>query len=398
MADVFISYAKARRDLASALATVLERRRVSVWWDSELLDEDFTDEIAAQMKSASAIIAIWTPESIHSKWVKAEAQYGWRMKKLINIHLDSVDPEDGIPFPCNRINSIRTQETEKIVSAVLRRLQGLPANDPFIAEPARAAAPAPKSKQEPQPGQIFQDLLYSPKMVIVPAGTFLMGAPQTEAGSRSNERPVHPVRIVKPFAVGQYPVTIQNWEDARKNGFDVPSLAGIPNYPATNVTWHGANRYAEWLRHKTGRPYRLLSEAEWEYVCRADSFNAYFLDQGPRATNARFDTRFCEKKHRTSLTSLVGPLPVGSYLPNKFNVHDMHGNIWEWVEDDFHFSYAGAPSDGSSWKTEPRSQHRVLRGGCFASGPRHLRSARRARCTLEPSEPHKVGFRVACTL
>ena len=208
MADVFLSYQNSRKEEAAQVVAAIQEANLTVWWDRELLDEDFSDEIEIQLKSASAIVVIWSPESIKSDYVKSEAHYAWRKKKLINTHTDDVNPEEDIPFLYRRHNSIPVLETRKILAALKRRLAGLPLPDLV----AGASDTRPRGEEQrgspidltPQAGRTYRDLDYTPSMVIIPAGSLIMGSAEGEHGSRKNEKPAHPVRLRKPFAVGQY--------------------------------------------------------------------------------------------------------------------------------------------------------------------------------------------------
>jgi formylglycine-generating enzyme required for sulfatase activity len=153
-----------------------------------------------------------------------------------------------------------------------------------------------------------------------------------------------------------------------------------------HVSWHDAKAYARWLSNETGQPYRLLSEAEWEYACRAGTTTRYsWGDDPPTPEQANFDQNVGKTTE------------VGSYLPNPWGLCDMHGNVWEWVEDCWNESYAGAPSDGSAWTSGDYFLRVVLRGGSWYSGPEYLGSADRFRDGTNVRDAG-FGFRVARTL
>ena len=243
----------------------------------------------------------------------------------------------------------------------------------------------------------FQDAEFTPWLVRIPGDQFLMGSlPSSDPGSRPDEIPAHPVTI-QTFAAAVYPVTIGDWEQARKRGFSGTVRKGGRDVPVTSVSWHEAQAYVTWLSEQTKKQYRLLSEAEWEYACRAHSLDPYSMGLEINPFEAWFSAKYVGKRATDEIPPLR-PIRVGVHSPNKFGLCDMHGNVHEWVEDDYHFSYKGAPNDGSPWVDRPCTTHKVLRGGCYASGPRQLRSARRARCYVIPNEPEKVGFRVARNL
>jgi len=223
-------------------------------------------------------------------------------------------------------------------------------------------------------------------MVIVPAGTFVMGSPDGEPGRDEDEGPQHDVTIAQPFAVGKFQVTFDEWEAAVAAGGCEAVLGddgwGRGTRPVINVDWHQAQTYVAWLRQETGKPYRLLSEAEWEYAARAGSTTAYWFGAAISEAQANFNAD--------------GTVPVGSVPPNDFRLQDIHGNVFEWVEDCWNGSYEGAPADGSAWTTGELDM-RSLRGGSWFSTDRLLRSAERLRYLDEISRNY-LGFRVARSL
>ena len=240
--------------------------------------------------------------------------------------------------------------------------------------------------------QPFRDCAECPEMVVVRAGSFLMGAPETEDYPRTDqERPVHRVTIDKPFAIGVYEVTFEEWDacvaDGGCNRGHIPRDEGWGRQrrPVMNVRWEDAQAYAAWLSQKTGLAYRLPSEAEWEYAARAWTQTAYSFGDSILTSQANFWT-----------TGLRQTLPVGSFEPNAFGLFDMHGNVGEWVQDCWHPSYEGAPTDGSAWETGTCLE-RVERGGSHDLPDFLLRSASRFNWPDHYSH-HTVGFRVAKTL
>jgi formylglycine-generating enzyme required for sulfatase activity len=225
-------------------------------------------------------------------------------------------------------------------------------------------------------------LAIEPEMVTLEPGTFTMGSDE-----RGAERPPHEVAIPARFQLGRYPVTFDEYDRfAEATGRKRPDDDGWgrARRPAINVSWEDARAYAEWLAKETKKPYRLPSEAEWEYACRAGTTTRYAFGDELTESQANFD-------HKIGKTT-----PVGDYPPNAWGLHDMHGNVWEWVEDCWNDSYQGAPGDGSA-RTEGDCSRRVLRGGSWSYDPRVLRSANRSRSTSH-YRYSSVGFRVARTL
>lgn len=237
-----------------------------------------------------------------------------------------------------------------------------------------------------KPGEFFRDLDIAPEMVVIRSGSFLMGSKTGEG--EDDERPQHNVTIPRAFAAGRYPVTFNEWDAALAAGGvrhrpDGRSW-GRGARPVINVSWNDAQAYIDWLNQKTGFIYRLLSEAEWEYACRASTTTAYSTGRRISRGQARFET----------LLGAAGKTEeAGSFPANPFGLHDMHGNVWEWCQDCWNSTYHGAPDDGSAWATGDCGQ-RVLRGGSFADESRFLRSAARNRSYKENSGS-STGFRVA---
>ena len=234
-------------------------------------------------------------------------------------------------------------------------------------------------------------------MVVVPAGSFMMGSPPSEKDRRPDEGPQHAVTTAKPFAVGQFAVTFDEWDacvaDGRCNGYKPKDLGfGRGRQPVINVAWYDAVVfYVGWLAKKTGKPYRLLSEAEREYVTPAGTTTAYWWGNDIGKGNANCNG--CGSQWDGKQTA-----PVDSFKPNAWGLYQVAGNVWEWVEDCYHDSYAGAPSDGSAW-TSGDCDRRVLRGGSWDifNNPSALRSAARIRGAAG-DQFASSGFRVGRTL
>ena len=245
--------------------------------------------------------------------------------------------------------------------------------------------------QRRQLGYQFQDCPECPKMVTVPAGSFMMGSQQGEKDARSYELPQHEVTIEQPFAVGIYEVTFAEW-DACANAGDCKGY--FPNdegwsrgqRPVINVDWKNAQLYVQWLSAKTGATYRLLSEAEWEYVARAGTTTRYHFGDQLADDQANYNVASFARKPKTT--------EVGSFAANAFGLHDVHGNVAEWVQDCWNDSYKEAPADGSAWTKKGNCDKRVRRGGAWKHESAHLRSA--SRFGLKATDREKfLGFRVA---
>jgi formylglycine-generating enzyme required for sulfatase activity len=250
---------------------------------------------------------------------------------------------------------------------------------------------SPEHERALKPKDTFKECDNCPEMVVVPQGSFTMGSPDSEKGHSPRESPQHPVTFARQFAVGRFAVTFDEWDACVADGgcgaYRPPDQGwGRAGQPVINVNWDEAKSYVAWLSTKTGGPYRLLSEAEFEYATRAGSKAAY--PWGDKIGINRADCRGCGSQWDGKQTA-----PVGSFPANAFGLYDMAGNIWDWVEDCYWF-YQGAPSDGAA-VTPKDCSFRVMRGGSWSSGPEFVRSA--YRNSVIPNV-RAAGFRVARTL
>jgi formylglycine-generating enzyme required for sulfatase activity len=230
--------------------------------------------------------------------------------------------------------------------------------------------------------------ILQPTMVEIPAGSFRMGD-LSGCGYR-DELPVHNVIIARPFALGRYPVTFDEYDCfARTTERDLPSDQGWGRgrRPVINVSWDDAVAYCQWLSAQTGKTYRLPSEAEWEYACRAGTTTEYSWGDSIGSNNAN-----C--LNSGSQWSGKQTAPVGCFAPNPWGLYDMHGNVWEWCADLWDNSYIGAPGDGSAWTAGDDYGWHMLRGGSWNSIVRCVRAAKRGYDTT-PARNCAMGFRVA---
>ncbi|MEL6662657.1 MAG: formylglycine-generating enzyme family protein [Pseudomonadota bacterium] len=231
----------------------------------------------------------------------------------------------------------------------------------------------------------------------IPAGEFLMGAPETETDSGTSERPQHRVQLAA-FGLGTYTVTFEEYDlfcEATGQSSPRDRNWGRGKRPAINVSWEEANAYCAWLGSWTGERFRLPSEAEWEYACRAGTETPFSFGETITPDEANYDGNFTYGGGPKG-TYHEKTMPVGSYPANRFGLYDMHGNVWEWCADRWHETYQGAPADGSVWDGGDASR-RVLRGGSWYNDPRDLRSGLRYRDSPTDRD-FNIGFRVARTL
>ncbi len=218
------------------------------------------------------------------------------------------------------------------------------------------------------------------EMVFIPAGKFKMGSPETEKGRQKNEVE-HDVVITKGFLIGKYEVTQEQWEALMGKN---PSVNVGPKLPVTNVSWHECQDFIKVLNSKTKGGYRLPTESEWEYACRAGTNTATSFGESITSKDANYED------------SKIGqPVPVGSYKPNAFGLYDMHGNVWEWCSDWFANYPEGPLSDPVGPKGGIR---RVLRGGSFNYFyVSNIRSSYRGYFNAPSNRTIGIGFRLAKT-
>ena len=293
-----------------------------------------------------------------------------------------------------------------------------------------------RKRREYAPGRRFRDCPECPELVVVPSGTYMMGSPPSETEQHSDEGPSHRVTIAESFAVGVFEVTVGEFERFVKEtghssgdrcwtyegnrekvrsgrSWRNPGYSQTGRHPVVCVSREDAAAYVGWLSDKTGARYRLLSESEWEYVARGGSRESKYWGDSvsgqcrhANGADASGRRRFrswlrsdywdhavsCDDGHADAST-------VGSLSSNPFGLHDVLGNVWEWVDDCWHDDYQGAPTDGSAWTDGGNCDRRVLRGGAWDSGPGSLRSANRTWFRFEAGGRYfDAGFRVARSL
>jgi formylglycine-generating enzyme required for sulfatase activity len=273
---------------------------------------------------------------------------------------------------------------------------------------------------KPGSGKSFKDCPECPEMVVVSAGSFTMGSPAGEPERDGPEGPQHEVRIAKPFAAGKFVVTVGEYLACVQEGGCQPpewqergSKSNIKTgsgdyykklgealtdavYPIVGVSWSDAKAYAEWLSQKIGRAYRLLSEAEREYVTRAGTTTPFWWGKSITPEQANYDGNYTYAGGGRKGEYRQKTVPVKSFRPNSWGLYQVHGNVWEWAEDCWEDSYNGAPGDGSA-RTTGDCKLRVLRGGSWDNSPWTLRAACRSR-DGEANRGRFIGFRVARTL
>ena len=404
MADIFICYSRTDAIVADRVAGQLRAQGWEVFLDVQThVGKRWHKEIEKELYAAKAVVALWSAKSRDSDFVLEEAEYGKRKELLFPAFIERVE----FPYGFGRI-----QTADLIGWAGDVEHPGLtqPLNSLHLHLQAAEIPSAPMdSARSPvaevpivhiSPGQTFRHKLKvggeGPLMVVIPAGRFLMGSPPEEPERSESEGPQHDVQIAAPFAMGVYAVTFDEYDQ-----FCSVTTQRKPNdegwgrreRPVINVSWKDAKRYCDWLSEQSGRAYRLPSEAEWEYACRAGTETPFHFGNNISTYQANFngDIPYNAGARGNNRDKTV---PVGSFASNTFGLYDMHGNVWELCLDNWHENYRGAPDDGSAWESS-RVTARVLRGGSWGLNAAAARSA--ARNFNAPDHNYmRLGFRVLC--
>ena len=259
----------------------------------------------------------------------------------------------------------------------------------MVSLPVNAAGS--KSKPAPKVGESFRDCAKCPEMVVIPGGEFLMGSKYKKG--KKNQKPAHKVTIRGPLAVSKYEVTFDEWEACLAAG----ACTRIPDdhkwgrgrRPVVNISWDDTQDFTAWLSKITGRSYRLLSEAEWEYAARAGSTTGYWW--GSKLKKKYANCRKCGTEWSGRMSA-----PVGSFKPNPWGIYDMHANIWEWVQDCWTDNHKGAPKDGSA-RTDGNCERKSVRGGSWYYYPQVAKSPSR---DSHPANlfSYNIGIRLGVSL
>jgi formylglycine-generating enzyme required for sulfatase activity len=271
--------------------------------------------------------------------------------------------------------------------------------------PITVSALSPEQERALKPKDTFKECDKCPEMIVVPAGSFTMGSPTNELDHNHNEGPQHRVTFAQQFAVGEFALTFDEWDacvaDGGCNGYQPGDQGwGRGRRPVINVSWDDAKTYVAWLAKKTGKSYRLLSEAEREYVTRAGTTTPFWWGSSISTSQANYDGNY------TYGNGVIGEyrgrtVSVDSFAPNPWGLYQVHGNVREWTEDCFHVDYEGVPydeppADGAAWTSDDCTE-RAVRGGSWVVGPVSLRAASRSGYTHD-DRSDSDGFRVARTL
>ncbi|NEO83066.1 MAG: SUMF1/EgtB/PvdO family nonheme iron enzyme [Spirulina sp. SIO3F2] len=324
---------------------------------------------------------------------KAEIDGSWELAKQLWRRVLMIDASDSNAW----------EQYDRVLGKVLwlektLQLPPLPILETELPAKSRIATAVPKSQPPEPPQPKFEDFAVdlgsgvTLELVAIPGGMFMMGAPGSEAKSLDRERPQHQV-TVQPLYLGRYAVTQAQYEALMGEN---PAHFKGQNRPVEQVYWDDAQNFCQYLSQRTEHQFRLPSEAEWEYACRAGTTTPFYFGETITTDQANYDGNYTygnasKGKYREQTTD------VGSFPPNAFGLYDMHGNVWEWCEDVYHDSYNSAPTDGSAWLegSENDNRSRVLRGGSWCGSPGVCRSAVRYSITRDYIFV-TVGFRVVC--
>jgi formylglycine-generating enzyme required for sulfatase activity len=424
MAEVFISYKKEDSASAERIAVALREEGFSVWWDNDLTPRTAWDAtLEREISLAAVVVVLWTPRSVQSEWVRTEAHYGQDRSKLVPVLLENCElPIAFMLRQTVKLTDWQGDRMDRNWRKFLTWVADLARSKLAISDVPHDAAAAPQNPYRDvvdrlpsgapvvdgafvnvstPAGTAFRDSTSLPVMRIVAKGEFLLGSPRSDPDHSSTEEPQRRVEIPRPFAIGVFPVLVSQYKvvvgeyptvvaDREEpaglsrwfNRSTTPTRAAViwdPGKPVTFVSYDDIEAFVKLLSSSTDECYRIPSEAEWEYACRAGSQSRYSCGDLIDSTHGVFGTT-------------GGPVVPGAYPANAFGLYDMHGNVREWTADVWHESYDFTPLDGSP-AAQGHSAMRVVRGGCWSDGAAILRSAARMRAT-PTSRVAMIGFRV----
>lgn len=426
MADVFLSYSHLDVSLIRPLLNLLETNDLTVWWDTRLRSGDLWDAtIEHEISIARCVVVVWSCNSVTSHWVRSEADYALKNKKLFPVLMDGADlplafrliqTPDFSKWAGNR----SAPEAASLLNAITTQVKTWERQPTAIRSVASPIEPVQEWNDKQQlkvdiglrrdgaaqwitPGSgaalWFRDLDFAPEMVVIPAGAFTMGAPPEELQSADYERPQRVITFSRAFAVSRCCITFAEWDRAVHDRGVTHNPDdrgwGRNRRPIINVSWDDALTYVAWLSRKTDRSYYLLSESQWEYCCRAGSTSQFNFGDRILPELANYDSAYSHngspRKHGLGRT-----VEVDRYQANAWGLSQMHGNVREWCDDMWNANYVGGPSDGTPWRSGD-AKLRVVRGGSWKDKPENLRSADRDGLG-RAIRAFNVGFRVARTI
>jgi formylglycine-generating enzyme required for sulfatase activity len=379
------------------IVRLIEGAGWSVFWDRRIPSGmTWRHYIGNALDEARCVVVVWSKHAVFSKFVIEEADDGNEREILVPVLIDGVRPPLGFrSIQCEDFRAWNGDPDHRRVKSLLtsiERVTGkkLSHEQPSFQEGKAVAIPVQQQTKVNIAHHSNEARIAIPnevdgyELVKIPAGRFMMGSPEDEKGRFQDEGPRHEVHVPA-FFMGRYPVTNAQYArylkatDAPEPEYWANRQFNQPRQPVTGVNWEDAQAYARWAG------LRLPSEAEWEYACRAGTSTRFHCGDG-QADLKRVGWYTANSEGRLHL--------VGEKEPNAFGLYDMHGNVWEWVEDDWHDTYDKAPPDGQPWIDTTRSTERVFRGGGFGDDAHRCRAA--ARLFLGPRfRTFGIGFRLA---
>ncbi len=381
--DVFLCHNSQDKPEVKKIARQLQQEGLKPWLDEwelrpglswqELLEEQIEDIKTAAVFVGSSGLGPWQKREMRAFL----SEFVDRGCPVIPVLLENAPQKPKLPIFLKAMTWVDFRRRES--NPMGKLVWGVTGNKPVdFNTPISETVTPEKGQAQSFTEDLGNDITL--EMVSIPGGSFMMGSPSGE-GYRS-EKPQHQVSIPK-FFMGKYPITQAQYKQA---------IAKNPSYfqgddcddycPVERVSWQDAEEFCQRLSRQTGKKYRLPTEAEWEYACRAGTTTPYHFGQAITDKLANYD-------NNVGRTTSVGQFP-----PNVFGLYDMHGNVWEWCQDDWHDNYEGAPTDGSPWLSE-NSSNKVIRGGSWLLNPGVCRSAFRNSRTRDFRD-HLIGFRVVC--
>ena len=402
MSDIFLSYKSEDSEKAQKIAEAIEKKGYTVWWDRIIPPgRNFDDVIEEELDEAKCVVVLWSEKSIKAKWVKTEASEGDRRGILVPVLIEDVRP----PLAFRLMEAAKLKdwdgtslhhEFDLLIQSVGRIL-----NRPAPVDSRRTEQKGKEGKgkeeQEEKVKKEQEGLVrlqgeecteektvtnsIGMKFALIPAGKFSMGSLPDEEGNYDGEGPVHEVTIRKPFYLGIYPVTQQEWQAVMGEN---PSYFNGDKLPVEQVSWDDVQNFIKKINKKEGTTtYRLPSEAEWEYAARVGTTTRYSFgdDKSELDEYGWYDENSNNKTH-----------PLGQKKSNSWGLYDMHGNVWEWVQDEYHDGYDSAPEDGSAWE-DGSGAVRLNRGGSWSSFDWCCQSG--LSSSIRPSFSYRdLGFRL----
>jgi formylglycine-generating enzyme required for sulfatase activity len=430
MTDIFISYAREDRFRVEPLAKALEKSGWTVWWDQTIPPgKTFDQAIEEAIFAAKCVVVLWSQHSIKSDWVKEEASIGKQRNVLIPAKIDAVEIPLGFGFiQAADLTDWQSELThpgyrglQKAISSILisSSMESTKQEQPWLRMQSQGKTPDSMRKRGLVIGTVFlvivlvifgwlhmtmQEALTIPEpytnsigmtFVYIAPGTFVMGSPKDEPG-RNNDYDMqqHQVILSQGFYMQTTEVTQRQWLDVMGNNPSAFKECGY-DCPVENVSWDDVQLFIKKLNGKEGtNMYRLPTEAEWEYSARAGTLTPFAFGRCLSSDQANYKgdqpLDGCPKGLNRGM-----PVKVGSFQPNAWSLHDMHGNVSEWVDDKWQNNYKHAPGRRGTWLEGPRvgSVH-VIRGGSWSFAAKGCRSAYRRGWTSD-FRYRNLGFRLA---